>query len=254
MPITLQPATLKYKNSDGDYQSADSIKGDKGDTGAGVPSGGTAGQFLKKNSGTNYDTVWENPFVGTELPTNANLNDCTTPGYYRVVNADTAATITNMPVASPGCLHTEIANNADGSVRCFQTFRRLSDNNEYKRSLGTSGWTAWVPDAAAIFNTCLPYTDNLGANYNTITITLKDKKRGAVNIYGIDGNGKSCNISVAWDGDMTTADVQVITGNKTPTVTFDNKTVKLKIATGFCFTAFGTIQNSTATWGKEMLT
>ena len=31
-------------------------KGDKGDTGAGVPSGGTTGQFLRKNSSTNYDT------------------------------------------------------------------------------------------------------------------------------------------------------------------------------------------------------
>lgn len=38
-------------------------KGDKGDTGStgpGVASGGTTGQFLKKKSGTNYDTEWAN--------------------------------------------------------------------------------------------------------------------------------------------------------------------------------------------------
>ena len=32
MPITIYPATLKYKNSSGTFQSADCIKGDKGDT------------------------------------------------------------------------------------------------------------------------------------------------------------------------------------------------------------------------------
>lgn len=32
--------------------------GATGATGAGVPSGGSTGQILKKNSGTNYDTVW----------------------------------------------------------------------------------------------------------------------------------------------------------------------------------------------------
>lgn len=31
-----------------------------GTNGAGVPTGGTIGQFLKKNSGTNFDTVWVN--------------------------------------------------------------------------------------------------------------------------------------------------------------------------------------------------
>jgi hypothetical protein len=40
---------------------ATGAKGDKGDTGAvgvGVPTVGTTGQHLKKNSNTNYDTVW----------------------------------------------------------------------------------------------------------------------------------------------------------------------------------------------------
>ena len=35
-------------------------KGDKGDKGAGIPSGGSSGQILKKRSGTNYDTEWGN--------------------------------------------------------------------------------------------------------------------------------------------------------------------------------------------------
>ena len=34
MPVTIQPATLKYKNGQGVYQSADCLKGDKGNPGA----------------------------------------------------------------------------------------------------------------------------------------------------------------------------------------------------------------------------
>ena len=37
------------------------ITGEKGDTGVGVPSGGTSGQFLKKTSSTDYETAWASP-------------------------------------------------------------------------------------------------------------------------------------------------------------------------------------------------
>lgn len=36
-------------------------RGEKGDTGEGVPTGGTAGQILTKDSGTDYDTSWQDP-------------------------------------------------------------------------------------------------------------------------------------------------------------------------------------------------
>ena len=39
-------------------------KGDKGDTGTGLPTGGTTGQVLKKASNTDYDYQWQN----TDLP------------------------------------------------------------------------------------------------------------------------------------------------------------------------------------------
>ena len=61
MPVTLQPTSLKYKNSNDEFQSATAIKGD---TGVGVPTGGTTGQVLKKASGTDYDTEWTTPEPG----------------------------------------------------------------------------------------------------------------------------------------------------------------------------------------------
>ncbi|MCS6281441.1 MAG: hypothetical protein HUM72_12485 [Dolichospermum sp.] len=50
-------------------------KGIDGTSGEGVPTGGTAGQILKKDSGTDYDTSWENlSNMGVLLASN-NLSD-----------------------------------------------------------------------------------------------------------------------------------------------------------------------------------
>ena len=35
-------------------------KGDTGDIGKGIPTGGSTGQFLKKKSNSNYDYEWSN--------------------------------------------------------------------------------------------------------------------------------------------------------------------------------------------------
>ena len=61
MPVTLQPSSLKYKNQNGEFQSAAALKGEPG---VGVPSGGTTGQVLQKASGTDYDTEWTTPSGG----------------------------------------------------------------------------------------------------------------------------------------------------------------------------------------------
>jgi hypothetical protein len=53
--------------------------GPTGATGPGVPTGGTTGQVLKKNSGTNYDTGWATPSgiipVGLTLPGSPAIGD-----------------------------------------------------------------------------------------------------------------------------------------------------------------------------------
>jgi microcystin-dependent protein len=47
--------------------------GAQGPAGQGVPTGGTAGQVLTKNTGTNYDTGWTTPAGGAAAPTGAVL-------------------------------------------------------------------------------------------------------------------------------------------------------------------------------------
>lgn len=59
-------------------QGIQGIQGPQGLTGAtgqGVPSGGLTGQFLKKNSATDYDTAWSAIPAYMELVENANDND-----------------------------------------------------------------------------------------------------------------------------------------------------------------------------------
>lgn len=60
--------------------------GSTGPTGAGVPVGGTTGQLLKKNTGTNYDTVWADPSV-----TAAQISDSTATGRSVVTAANAGA-------------------------------------------------------------------------------------------------------------------------------------------------------------------
>lgn len=70
-PSVDENGNISWTN-DGEKENPETrnIKGEKGDTGAGVKAGGTTGQVLKKNSNTDYDTKWEkinyNELEGTE--------------------------------------------------------------------------------------------------------------------------------------------------------------------------------------------
>jgi len=61
----IESDTAKFKIGDGvtywtslAYGGIAGTNGTNGTNGQGVPTGGTAGQVLYKNSGTNYDTSW----------------------------------------------------------------------------------------------------------------------------------------------------------------------------------------------------
>ena len=70
-PSVDENGNISWSNDGGkENPQTRNIKGDKGDTGAGVKTGGTTGQVLKKNSNTDFDTKWEkinyNELEGTE--------------------------------------------------------------------------------------------------------------------------------------------------------------------------------------------
>lgn len=68
---TLNTGVSKYKNSDGQWVYIPCLtgiqgeKGEQGNPGEGVPTGGTSGQILAKNTNNDYDTHWINlPITG----------------------------------------------------------------------------------------------------------------------------------------------------------------------------------------------
>ena len=79
--------TTTFDVTNGDVGAA-GPQGPKGDTGEGVPSGGTAGQVLTKVSGTDFDTQWSTPQSGNSIKSvTVTLDTAITPypnteGYY----------------------------------------------------------------------------------------------------------------------------------------------------------------------------
>lgn len=60
---TLNTGVSKYKNSDGQWvylPCLTGMQGEKGNPGEGIPTGGTSGQVLAKNTNNDYDTHWIN--------------------------------------------------------------------------------------------------------------------------------------------------------------------------------------------------
>ena len=62
-----------------DSVDLNSLKGDKGEKGEGIPTGGTTGQVLSKKSNTNYDYEWTNNEATVEVIDNLNSTDTTKP-------------------------------------------------------------------------------------------------------------------------------------------------------------------------------
>lgn len=62
-----------------DSVDLNTLKGDKGDKGEGIPIGGTTGQVLSKKSNTNYDYEWTNNEATVEVIDNLNSTDTTKP-------------------------------------------------------------------------------------------------------------------------------------------------------------------------------
>ena len=64
--LNINTPTLQLINNN--LQGVTGAKGDKGNTGEGVPTGGSTGQVLRKVSGTDFDTNWQSISYYISLP------------------------------------------------------------------------------------------------------------------------------------------------------------------------------------------
>lgn len=80
--------TITDVNGAHTYYVPDGEKGEQGNPGQGVPSGGTTGQVLKKASNTNYDTEWVSDIDATDLAPAYSTSGTYAVGDYVTYNGD----------------------------------------------------------------------------------------------------------------------------------------------------------------------
>lgn len=145
-------------------------KGDTGATGVGVPTGGTSGQYLKKNSSTNYDTGWESP--------------------------DTTVTENSTKLVTSGAVHNAIQNSGTVSAGTTVTGKNdtvteyyvSSDNKTWYRKWA-SGWKecggyASGADIRNDYTVVLPITFT-NSNYKVQITNIWAASYGAFNYWSV---------------------------------------------------------------------
>lgn len=123
--------------------------GAKGDAGLGLPSGGTTGQILVKNSGTDYDTSWS---TSTGLGTVTSV----------ALSAPTGFAVSGSPVTSAGTLAITFASGYSLPTTANQTNWDTAYTDRLKWDGGSTGLTAATGRSSLGATT-------LGANLFTIT-------------------------------------------------------------------------------------
>ena len=141
--------------------------------GPGVPTGGTSGQVLKKNSSTNFDTSWTNNDAttipmsssdstsisqvitntnpGQSLASNVDLDTVLTPGKYYASSNSIASTITHRPSKYNGATRSFSVDvvQVGASSRIMQIYYDCIDNMPFIRHLYngvvTADWEELAP-------------------------------------------------------------------------------------------------------------
>lgn len=168
MPVTLQPTSLKYKNSNDEFQSATAIKGD---TGVGVPTGGTTGQVLSKASGTDYDTEWTTPEPGGVQDVQVNGTSVVSGG------------VANVPKASSSSLGVVSSSQQFGTTLTTQGVMQIAKADNSVVKAGNETYRPVVPYSqhiAAFFGLAKAAGDSTQSASNNPVGTYTDSAKSAI--------------------------------------------------------------------------
>lgn len=200
MPVNLQPASMRYKNRGGRFVSVDCIKGDPGSVediyatdiemsigdpttiaeaidDIAPPTGGTAGQYLRKKSGTDYDTEWASPVATlTESSTGKlldasmgkKLNDEKVAKDQGVGNAGKALGIGNDGMVTPVPFSGEDFTGATASANGVHGYVPAPQAGEQDMVL-TGGGTWEISPGAKLVEVTLTPVSNTSGSYSQTT-------------------------------------------------------------------------------------
>lgn len=125
-------------------------------------------EFATKLTAKNK-TIFVSKDYGTIIPANSDLDNYRTPGTYRVVDATTAATITNSPTTAYGYILYVIANSNENQL--IQVVITAFGNFVYMRTTFGASWYNWYR-----FTTVAASTTDMGLMSADDKITVNAAK------------------------------------------------------------------------------
>lgn len=209
-------------------QGIQGVAGTQGIAGQGVPAGGTAGQFLAKNSGTDYDTHWVNLGTFTDLTVTGNttLGDAasdtvTINGIFKFEGATINGNSTALTLVDPTANQIITLPNASGSV-VLEPSSNCS-NGQVLTSNGSGNWNcaanggavtsanitdgeivnADISATAAIVDTKLATLSTAGKVANTATTATAANTADAIVTRDASGNFSANAITANLTGNVT---------------------------------------------------
>ena len=157
-------ATLKIKDSSGQWVNLNALKGDPGPEGP----KGDSGVHVGASTPTSTDSIWIDPnasvignvvlsvnktypdnagnvntYYRTQIPENADLNNYSTPGLYRCKLNVTANTLSNCPTGGTAFLMDVSDNTAEGGW-VQQRIIAYNGSGEWIRQNDNGSWSAWT--------------------------------------------------------------------------------------------------------------
>ena len=99
--------------------------------------------FFKTSTKDGVDIAGALPGSAISLPTNKDLNDLTTPGFYVIPTATISATIKNKPYTDSATACIEVKDTGDGTVKQIIQKSTKTDGSIYERGYEVGSWGAW---------------------------------------------------------------------------------------------------------------
>ena len=206
--------TITFSNgTSSTFTVTNGADGQNGQDGVGVPSGGTTGQMLSKNSDTNYDTKWVDPPSGGSSAKIIGKNLIINPTFginQRNFNAGSSQTISTATYvqdrwyAEAGTVYVGSADNVISAGKLHQFI--INDYSHSKYAVCgiryNTGWTSVEPTIGLAYKPLGSLVNLQAINNTPIVIDCGVNQKQIINVYQlpIDVDYEYLDFSISYNG------------------------------------------------------